>query len=196
LTKTKVIPYGTPEPESDLIERDHRGGWQPVSGKHVESKAYRIAFMGQHHASGDPHRVLKEVVRACREPVVLLQHADDAVGVDRDVCDSVAWQEQDRRRGILRDAEVVVTEYSNSGYGLALAGKRVHFLYEDPPEGECGALTHLAIELRRELPVTPSQSLSQDSIYKEIEKARRRKTVRTQFRPQLDLRHLRQACVS
>jgi hypothetical protein len=154
-----LINYGTPEPWNDWIRRT-RNGWEfdgADSAAISESLKGANCFLGQYHDGN--LRVLQRICDAARaQRFLFLSHPKDVpdqrVLSLPDNCDEIPREPHAMRVGALRQATRVITEYSNLGFSVALTGKPVSYVFEDPSDA-ADPMVHLAVELGRveKLPV-------------------------------------------
>ena len=147
----RVISYGTPVVHNDwVVEQEGHWAFKQAETALDPSLARRIVFLGQHHARGG--EVLERVAAAVRAPMALLRHPGDDGSLA--LPDGVEDIPRADAMGALRNAPLVITEYSNMGYSVALAGTPVWYVYEDPP-GPVNEMRHLAVihGSKGELPV-------------------------------------------
>jgi hypothetical protein len=104
-------------------------------------------------------------------------------------CAEIGPKDWEHKLAAVRAAPFVVTDYSNLGYSLALAGKPVRYVFEDPLCPDSQPLVHLAVELGRQglLPVKHSNVHDID-----LDGHSAEPPAGGWLRPQLDVRELEQ----
>ncbi len=148
----KILEYGLPEPWNQWVDCDNGTiSLKDLADDPFNATPERICFVGQHHSGNAT--LLAKVAESVEEPALFLRHPKD-----KQCTPPGGWQEigpgDERRSAAVKHSTVFVTEYSNLGYSLALAGRPVVYAYEDPEGDE--PMQHLAVILGNagKLPVT------------------------------------------
>ncbi|HUP22524.1 MAG TPA: hypothetical protein VNB06_06240 [Thermoanaerobaculia bacterium] len=158
--RKRTVPYGDPVPWNRWVEK---GGLQwriQGDGRGLEKESTQsVVFFGQAHCGNEA--VLSGIARRlCGNEIVHVRHPRDDPGKrgkPPENCREVPSDDWPTKLQVVRDAGLVLTEYSNVGYSVALSGRRVHYLFKDRRPGR--RLVHLAPVLGRigRLPVSHSR---------------------------------------
>ena len=175
--KAHVVAYGAPEPvaprpENRWVERDGNR-WRLTQTSRGAAASGPVCFVGQHHAENwEVFNRLLPLVREWQEAqtVCFLEHPSD--DTSKPSMPGVRVLPKDahlEKHDAVAHARLVVTEYSNLGYSLALAGVPVLYTYADPPGGGC-PLEHLSVLLGRQKQLPVRHALpTRDAVLKSLD---------------------------